>query len=107
MQTFMRIATLAVITLSFFAAEAGPRNQRVGGTQVHQNKRIAHGVRTGELMRSEAKELRAEQREINKMRREAKRDDGRIDRSELKDIRKEQEDASKNIYQEKHDAEQR
>ncbi len=102
-------AAIAVLAIAIFtqSAFAGPRNNRVGRTEGRQMHRINQGVRSGELTRGEAKELRQEQHAINQKRKEAKRDDGKIDKEELKDIRKDQVEASKNIHEEKHDGEQR
>jgi hypothetical protein len=82
---------------------AGGRNRSTAKREGIQHKRIHNGVQSGQLSREEAKALRQNQRDINKDRKAAKRDDGKIDHSEKKDLRQQQNSASKDIYNQKHD----
>jgi len=85
---------------------AAVRDPGVNRAQHSQRNRIAQGVRSGELTRDEAKGLRQEQREIRKEEREYK-SDGALTRDERKDLRQDLKASSQNIYNEKHDDEQR
>ncbi|MDQ8023199.1 MAG: hypothetical protein REI94_15285 [Moraxellaceae bacterium] len=78
----------------------------VDASQHRQGHRIAQGVRSGELTRSEAQTLGAERRAIRSEER-AYRADGVLTRAERQDLRGDQREASANIYEEKHDAERR
>jgi len=73
---------------------------------VNQSNRIDQGVKSGELTRGEAKELRAEQKQIAGMIGEAFAD-GQLTKAERQEIRGAQRDASKNIYENKHDGQRR
>lgn len=82
------------------------RDPGVNARQEFQRDRIGQGVRSGELTKSEAKELTAEQRAIRKEEREYK-SDGKLTKEERKDLHQDLNAASKNIYEQKHDAEKR
>ena len=87
-------------------AEAGQERKVVRKRQVKQHQRIHEGVRSGELTKEEAKNVRTEQREVRKTKRNA-REDGTVTREEKKEIKEMQDEASKNVYEEKHDEEKR
>ena len=118
MKTIAVVATL-IVTAPFLAsmAEAGQnqpgsrppaavRDPGVNAHQHHQQHRIQQGVRSGELTRTETRELRTEQKQIRQMERDYK-SDGVLTRPERKELHQAQQEASRNIYAEKHDAEQR
>lgn len=71
-----------------------------------QSARIQDGVQSGELTRKEARELRADQREIRGALQEA-RADGQVTACERKEIRGLQNEASRDIRQAKHDGDTR
>lgn len=75
--------------------------------QARQHHRINQGVRSGELTRAEAKDLRQEQRAIQKKKHEMRQDDGKLDSAERRELRQDQNEASKDIYEEKHDDQKR
>lgn len=91
----------AVATSSAFAGEHSI-NQR----QHRQHDRIAQGVESGSLTKSEAKSLRAEQRGI-RTEEAAYRADGKFTKAERKDVQQDLNQSSRDIYREKHDAERR
>lgn len=64
-------------------------------------KRIAHGIKSGELTKGEAKSLRRGQKRISNMR-EAANEDGEVTRSERRKLRRAQKRQSKRIYNKKH-----
>lgn len=70
------------------------------GKQVRQHKRIKQGVKSGELTKAEAINLRKGQQEIRQEKREAKAD-GVVTPAEKKEIRQEQRQESRKIYRKK------
>lgn len=83
-----------------------PRDPGVNARQQHQRDRIQQGVKSGQLTRGEAKELRTERRDIRRTE-QAYKSDGVLTKSERKDLRQELNQQSREIYEEKHDAEKR
>lgn len=84
------------------SAIAGVRDPNINRHQRHQAERIGQGAKSGELTKSETKDLVKDQREIRREERQYK-SDGKFTKDERKDVREDQRDASKEIYQEKHD----
>lgn len=82
------------------------RDPGVNQRQFNQRQRIGQGVRSGELTRGETRQLATEQRAIRQEERLYK-SDGVMTRDERKDLHQDLNAASRNIYNEKHDAEQR
>ena len=76
----------------------GTINQR----ERHQQRRIADGVRDGELTRKEARKLEKQQAKIHRDEAKAKAD-GEFTPKERGKIQREQDKASEQIYKEKHD----
>jgi hypothetical protein len=87
-------------------AMAGTKDHRVNKHQHNQHKRIAQGVKSGELTKGEAKDLRGDQKEIRQEEREFK-SDGNLTKDERQELHQDQHAASKEIYQEKHDEQER
>jgi polyhydroxyalkanoate synthesis regulator phasin len=82
------------------------RDPGVNARQHNQSDRIAQGVRSGELTKSEAKSLMQEQRSIRQEER-AYKSDGVLNRAERRDLHQDLNEASRNIHNEKHDGETR
>ena len=80
----------------------GTINQR----ERHQQRRIADGVRDGELTQKEARKLEKEQSKIHSAEAKAKAD-GEFTAKERAKIQKRQDEASHHIYKEKHDKQAR
>ncbi len=78
----------------------------VRAKQQNQISRIHQGVNNGELTRTEAKRLKAEQKHINKEKKCAAAD-GVITRRERQHIRRDQRRASRDIRHQKHDLQKR
>ncbi len=102
MHTIRPIATLTAIafaaaTLLPAAAAAGPIRAR----QKHQQVRIVHGVRQGDLSRSEVKRLERQQLRIERSRRRAW-SDGTLTRGERARLHLQQDRASATIYKARH-----
>lgn len=107
----MKLANLfaaSLISLSLVTAPAfaGTRDPGVNKRQHKQHARIHQGVKSGELTRTEAKSLRADQRAIRAEEREFK-SDGKLTKAERKELHQDQNEASRDIYREKHDQDKR
>lgn len=96
----------AVLALIGFAAlplaEAGPIKKR----EVRQQKRIAEGVKSGELTARETAGLEREQAKIEADRQKALAD-GTLTKREKARLTREQNRASRHIYRQKHDAQKK
>lgn len=86
--------------ISFFAS--AQTTHRVASKQAMQSIRIADGVKSGELTRHEAKQLKKQQKHIQIEKQIAKAD-GVVTRKEKAHIRHDQRVASRSIYRQKHD----
>ena len=76
-------------------------NKRLG----KQNKRIQQGVKSGELDKSQARQLHQEDKAIHKQeRQDAAKNGGHITRQQKKQLNQEENQTSKQIHQEKHPA---
>lgn len=91
------IAALAVTS----AAQAQTRTPVVNHRQVRQERRIAQGVRSGELTRHEARSLQRGERNIQADKRMAKAN-GRVTPAERMHLRHKQNRMSRAIYRDKH-----
>ena len=97
-KTLLAIAIMGFTTLS---ANAAIHDPLVNKKQHNQHRRIAQGVKSGEVTRTEAKGLRQEQRALRTEER-AYKADGKLDKTERSDLRQDQKEASRDIYQAKH-----
>ena len=87
-------------------ALAGTRDPRVNHREHNQHQRIAQGVKSGELTHAEANDLRGDQKNIHQEEK-AFKSDGTLSKNERQELHQDQTAASKEIYQEKHDAQER
>jgi hypothetical protein len=94
--------TVMLSTLVISVAEAGTRDPGVNARQHRQHERIADGVKSGDLTRSEAHSLRSEQRAIRAEEREFK-SDGVLTRGERRELHRDLNESSRDIHREKHD----
>ncbi len=97
-------AALGLVALTSTAQAYDARQAEIDRREAVQEQRIQAGRRSGEITRSEARQLEAEQARIKQLERNALRD-GHIDRREAAQIRQAQNDASRHIYRESHDNE--
>lgn len=95
-----------VLALTANLASAQTADPGVNKRQHRQAARIAQGVKSGELTRSEARALRSEERAIRAEEREFK-SDGKLTQSERRELHRDLNEASRDIYREKHDAQTR
>lgn len=101
----MKLSTVMlalVATVATTSVMADSINQR----QHRQDKRIAQGIKSGELTKDEVKDLRAERRAIRTEER-AYRADGKFTKAERKDVQQDLNQSSREIHQQKHDADHR
>jgi hypothetical protein len=70
------------------------------------NRRVEHGIRTGELTRREVREIRQEQRELRRDRR-AYLSDGYLSHGERRELRRNQRRLHRLIDRSKHDSDGR
>lgn len=100
------IMAVAISVTLATTAMAGIKDHRVNHRQHNQHERIAQGVKSGELTKDEAKDLRGDQKEIRQEERQFK-SDGKLTKDERQELHQDQNAASKEIYQEKHDEQER
>ncbi|MDT5294949.1 MAG: hypothetical protein QOJ76_1829 [Acidobacteriota bacterium] len=107
MRKFLATAfALSMIAGAAVCADARPSSgtyapQGINHRQRHQQRRIAQGVRSGELTRGERRRLERNEREIRRDERQA-RADGRVTRGERRDIRRDLNHENRRIYRAKH-----
>lgn len=82
------------------------RTPGAAGRQMHQKSRINQGIKSGELTKDEAKDLREGEKEIRDMKKDA-RSDGTVTQEERKELNRELNEQSKEIYEEKHDGDKK
>lgn len=95
------LSFLAIVT-SGLAAKAQD-SVRVGKRQLNQQKRIANGVKSGELTDKETARLEKKQAKIQHDKKEAKAD-GIVTGKEKTELIREQNKANRDIRKQKHDA---
>lgn len=105
MHKFLLVAVMAAAILAT-QAHAGTRDPGVNKRQANQQHRINKGIRSGQLTRPEARELRLQQRAI-RLEERAFKADGELTRAERRELHRDLNAASRNIYQEKHDQQTR
>ena len=93
------VSTLLLGSLMFAQGTVNQRERR-------QQRRIADGVKDGELTQKEARKLEKEQAKIHAAEAKAKAD-GEFTAKERAKIQKKQDKASRKIYKEKHDKQTR
>lgn len=84
----------------FFGLNADAQT-RINNTQYNQQQRIKHGIKSGQLTRHEARQLRMQQAKVRHYKRMAMAD-GRVTPRERHLIRHTQKMANRNIYYKKH-----
>jgi hypothetical protein len=82
-------------------AQAQTRTPVVTHRQHIQDRRINHGVRSGQLTRNEARHMRTDERKISRDKRMA-RVDGHVSIAERRHLRHEENRTSQAIYRHKH-----
>lgn len=73
---------------------------------VNQHQRIKQGVKSGELTKAEARNLRSNQKDVHQDIKAAK-SDGKVTYAEKKDIKRDERKNSRQIYRKKHNERER
>jgi uncharacterized membrane protein YebE (DUF533 family) len=94
-----RVLLTAIILGAFFSTASA--QQTIKEKNRHERKRIAQGVKSGELTKAETKNLAHGQKEIHQEVKAAKAD-GVVTKEERKDIKQDQRQQSRKIYRKKH-----
>lgn len=81
--------------------QRGTRTPVITARQGRQQRRVARGVKSGELTKKETKSLAGDMKEIKEAKTEAKAD-GTVTREERKEIQQQQNQTSRKIYRKKH-----
>jgi hypothetical protein len=92
--------------ISFILVNITSVNAQATHRAVNQHQRIKQGVQSGELTKSESRNLVKQEKEIRQDKIEAK-SDGVITGSERREIRRDQNQASRSIYRKKHNLRER
>ena len=93
----LMVAMLVFTTI----ANAQTRTPVINHREYRQDHRINQGVRSGELTRNEAHNLRNDERRIAAEKHIAKAD-GKVTRNERRDIRRDENRTNRAIYRDKH-----
>jgi Spy/CpxP family protein refolding chaperone len=109
-KTLLGALALAAFSVCAMAQPAAappppPGKKVIRHRQRNQQKRIAQGVRSGQLTPGEAARLERKQAKVNReVRRDLRRNGGKLTPAERARITREQNKASREIAREKHDA---
>lgn len=93
--------TKILFSAIIMALAIGNADAQTVARQVKQHKRIKQGVKSGEITKAEAINLRNGQKEIREDKREAKAD-GVVTPGEKQEIRQEQRKENRKIFRKKH-----
>jgi hypothetical protein len=95
--------SLSFFALGMFCLMAAPAwsADRVGLQGAHFQKRIAQGVKSGEITRPELARLRQEQRHIRRFSHQA-RSDGHVNQWERRNLQRMKQEAHRSIYRARH-----
>jgi hypothetical protein len=106
MKKIFLLMTLLLAFSTFVSATPGRRTPGVNNRQQKQQKSIRQGVRSGELTFKEWAKLEKQQFQIHKAERRAK-SDGVVTFGERIRLHQKQNQARQNIYNQKHDGQDR
>lgn len=99
-----KLTLTLLIAIGFTAfAEAQTRTPVATSKQIKQHKRIAQGNASGSLTRKETRQLKTEQRHIQRTKKRMK-SDGKITKKERAILNQKQKRANRNIRRKKHNA---
>lgn len=102
----MFLGTFSLIAVQTAAADEKPKT-RIEKRKENQKKRIAEGVKSGELTEAEAAKLKARERELNQDIKRDRKDGAGMTARERAIAEKRQDRISKDIAKEKHDAQKK
>ncbi|MBL0146930.1 MAG: hypothetical protein IPP48_15630 [Chitinophagaceae bacterium] len=96
----VKLLSAALVALAFSVNTTNAQTT-VKQKAKNEHHRIKQGVKSGELTKAEAKNVRNDQQEIREEVKEAKAD-GTVTTAERKEIKQDQRQASRKIYRKKH-----
>lgn len=100
------LKTLAVTGITIFTASTLAGTPNIDKRENHQKKRIAQGVKSGELTARETKRLAKGQKQLHRMEKRAKAD-GVVTKIERARLQHKANKESAKIYRNKHDRQDR
>jgi len=100
-KTLLTAPLVCLLAMPVYAHHPDEGYARYDKRVERQQSRIRHGIKSGELTRKEATQLRQQQKKIAKLARKFNRD-GYLSRHEKKKLEKKQDKASNRIYKLKH-----
>ena len=106
MKRLVSILILVTVVLSLGLSALAQSTPSVDRREHRQQRRIRHGVRSGELTRREARRLEAQQARTRRMEHRAKAD-GTVTRRERARLQHRENRTSRRIYRQKHDNQNR
>lgn len=106
MKRFVSILILVTFVLGLGFSAMAQSTPSVDRREHRQQRRIRHGVKSGELTRREAARLEAGQARTRRMERRAKAD-GTVTRRERARLQHRENRTSRRIYRQKHDNQKR
>lgn len=98
--------TVGMLVGSVGAYAGDTSDPAVNERQANQADRIKQGMKSGELTKDEAKDLREDHRDVKQLEK-AYKSDGKLTNAERRDLRHEQNQTSRDIKKQKHDAQSR
>ena len=103
--TMFAAAAIAVCAQTTPDAPPAKKESKVGERKANQRKRVAEGVKSGELTARETAKIETKEAAINKdVRAERAANGGKLTPAERRKVNRQQNKTSKEIYREKHDA---
>jgi len=99
----VEIAAAAALSPLFFAAVAAAEG-RIGAREQNQQRRIAQGIRSGQLTPRETARLERQESRLNGEIRDMREDDGgKLTPKDRRVVNRQQDRLSRQIYRQKHD----
>ena len=100
----VEIAAVAALSPLFFGAVAAAEG-RIGAREQNQQRRIAQGIRSGELTPRETARLENQESRLNGEIRDLRQDNGgRLTPKDRRIVNRQQDRLSRHIYRQKHDS---
>ncbi len=106
MRKIVSVILITVFALGLSIAASAQNTPRVDRREHSQQRRIRHGVRSGELTKREAHRLRRQQR-VTRAEERAAKADGKVTKRERRHLNRRENRTSRRIYRQKHDQQKR
>ncbi len=106
MRKFLLLSAITLLLAGSTEAFAQGRNRGASYNDRQDRQRVRHGVRSGQITRDEARQIRERERQIREARR-ASRSDGILTREERREIRRAEREQDRYIRTERRDDDRR